>query len=178
MNTPAASIQPVRIVLIMGVSGSGKTTIGENLAASLGWAFFDADGFHPRANVEKMSAGIPLTDEDRWPWLANIRAKMIEVASGSGGGLAGGGVFACSALKEIYRRRLLQGIGSARLVYLQGDFATIQRRMLERKNHFMKAGMLESQMKTLEEPAHPDVRVSVAGQPQAIIQEIREKLGL
>ena len=153
------------ILVVMGVCGSGKTTIGEALAQALGWPFFDADDFHPEANVAKMASGQPLTDADRWPWLDGIAAAMQRV-------LAGGGhaVLACSALKEAYRIRL-QRAGDVRIVYLKGDEATIAARLAERQHKYMPASLLPSQFAALEEPADAlvvDIRQSIAAQVQCI----------
>ncbi|MEJ2293012.1 MAG: gluconokinase, partial [Deinococcales bacterium] len=136
-------------VVVMGVSGSGKTTVGKRLASRLGFAFADADAYHPQANIDKMAAGVPLTDEDREPWLGRLRA-LIEEHAAEGRSL----VLACSALKERYRRTLKRAEPAARvqIVYLKGDFDTILARMRRRKGHYMKAGMLQSQFRDLEEP--------------------------
>ena len=153
------------ILVVMGVCGCGKTTIGEALAQALGWPFFDADDFHPEANVAKMASGQPLTDADRWPWLDGIATAMQRV-------LAGGGhaVLACSALKEAYRIRL-QRAGDVRIVYLKGDEATIAARLAERQHKYMPASLLPSQFAALEEPADAlvvDIRLSIAAQVQCI----------
>jgi carbohydrate kinase (thermoresistant glucokinase family) len=161
------------IVLVMGVSGCGKTTTGQALAQELGWRFLDADDFHPETNVAKMASGIPLTDEDRWPWFDRIVAEMRRVsASGQHA------VVACSALKQIYRDRLAAG-GDVRVVYLKGDAATIEPRLARRAGHFMPASLLPSQLATLEEPTDAivvDIREPVAAQVAAITRELREQL--
>jgi gluconokinase len=153
------------IVVVMGVSGSGKTKIGRELAASLGWPFYDADDLHPAANVAKMSAGIPLTDDDRWPWLDRIVDELTH--AGVDGGNA---VLACSALRQVYRDRLARA-GDVRFVYLKGDLATIAARLAKRSHKYMPASLLPSQFATLEEPtdalvidirASPDVAAKVA----------------
>jgi carbohydrate kinase (thermoresistant glucokinase family) len=137
---------PHQLIIIMGVSGSGKTTIGQLLSEKTGWPFYDADSFHPQQNIDKMSAGIPLTDEDRWPWLDSMNAFAKEKLTGSNL------IFSCSALKEIYRQRLINGIdNNCRWVYLKGDHDTITKRMQERA-HYMPAALLQSQFDTLEEP--------------------------
>ncbi|MEJ2359662.1 MAG: gluconokinase [Deinococcales bacterium] len=135
--------------MVMGVSGSGKTTVGKRLASRLGFAFADADSYHPQANIDKMAAGVPLTDEDRQPWLERLRA-LIEKHAAEGRSL----VLACSALKESYRRELKRAQPAARVqfVYLEGDFDTILARIRRRKGHYMKANMLQSQFRDLEEP--------------------------
>jgi gluconokinase len=149
----------------MGVCGCGKTTIGEALAQALGWPFFDADEFHPDANVAKMASGQPLTDADRWPWLDRIAEESQRV-------LARGehAVLACSALKQAYRARL-QRAGDVRIVYLKGDQATIAARLAERRHKYMPASLLPSQFAALEEPADAfvvDIRQSIAAQVQCI----------
>jgi len=159
------------IVLMMGVSGSGKTTTGQALAESLGWTFLDGDDFHPEANVAKMASGQPLTDADRWPWLDRIAEEMRSI-------LARGenAVFACSALKEVYRRRLL-GVGDVRVVHLKGDAATIGARLAERAHRYMPASLLSSQFATLEEPEGGliiDIRESVSVQ----VARIRDGLAI
>jgi carbohydrate kinase (thermoresistant glucokinase family) len=160
------------VVMLMGVAGSGKTTIGAKLAAGLGWSFRDADDFHPAANVAKMSSGVPLTDADRAPWLAAIR-RHIEESLGRGES----GVVTCSALKESYRAAAIPaGIG-VKLVHLAGDFNLILERMNAREGHFMKPEMLKSQFETLQPPAHA-LTVNVAQNPDAIVEEIRRALAL
>jgi gluconokinase len=159
------------IVLMMGVSGSGKTTTGEELAKDLGWPFFDGDDFHPEGNVAKMAAGHPLSDEDRWPWLDRIAAEMRAI-------LARGdnAVFACSALKDAYRSRL-RSAGDVRVVHLKGDAATIGARLAQRAHRYMPASLLPSQFATLEEPEGAlvvDIREPVAAQ----VGYIRDALGI
>ena len=160
-------------VLLMGVSGSGKSTVGPALAAELNWPFLDADTLHPQANVAKMASGIPLTDADRWPWFDRIVAEMRRYAA------AGKNVvIACSALKQAYRDRLASG-GSLRVVYLKGDAETIAPRLAGRRGHFMPPSLLASQFATLEEPDNAivvDVREPVAAQVAAITRALREQL--
>ena len=160
------------VVILMGVSGAGKTTVGELLAAQLGWPFHDGDGFHPPANVAKMSRGEALTDEDRWPWLEaladHIRALADEGRSA---------VVACSALKASYRDRLLAGSDDARIVYLKGTYELIDRRLQARSGHFFDAGLLASQFEALEEPGDVVV-VDVEQTPERVVAEIRRRLGL
>ena len=132
------------IVLVMGVAGVGKTTIGEPLARALGWRFLDADDYHPPENVAKMKAGIPLQDADRWPWLSRLNRELKELDNA---------VLACSALKESYRERLAQGIPDFRVVYLHGSPALIRARLESRQHRYMPAALLDSQLATLEPPA-------------------------
>jgi carbohydrate kinase (thermoresistant glucokinase family) len=140
-------------LIIMGVSGSGKSTIANALGQKLGWVVEDADQFHPESNVKKMSAGIPLTDDDRWPWLQAIAAEIARKRT-SGTSV----IMACSALKRTYRDILVQGHRDVRIVYLRGRKELIAERLAARKNHFMPPGLLDSQFRTLEEPTadeHP-----------------------
>jgi gluconokinase len=153
------------IVVVMGVSGSGKSTVGGALAQSMGWPYFDADDFHPEANVAKMRTGTPLTDDDRWPWLDRLTGEMAAIDAHSGNAVLG-----CSALKQAYRDRLARA-GDVRMVYLKGDRATIEPRLSARSGHYMPASLLTSQLATLEEPADAivvDVRLSTAEQVGAI----------
>jgi carbohydrate kinase (thermoresistant glucokinase family) len=137
------------IVVVMGVSGAGKTTVGNALAESLGWEFLDADDFHPDANVAKMASGRPLEDADRWPWLERLNAELIaREAKGADA------VLACSALKEAYRRKLMANLRAARLVHLLGGFDAISARVQERRHKYMPASLLQSQFDTLEPPAN------------------------
>lgn len=163
------------VVIIMGVSGSGKSTIGAMLAAHLSWQFEDDDSFHPAANVEKMHKGIPLTDDDRWPWLGAI-ADWIDQTRRSGGH----SVLACSALKRRYRDVLIGDRPDVRLVYLKGEEALIARRIATRHGHFMPQGLLHSQFEALEEPG-PDenpVTVSIAPAPREIVARVMSSLDL
>lgn len=159
------------IVLLMGVTGSGKTTVGRALAESLGWPFHDGDDFHPAANVAKMAAGIPLTDDDRWPWLDAIAAALAHA-----GADRGNAVLACSALRQAYRDRLARA-GDVRFVFLKGDPATIAARLAVRSHEYMPPSLLPSQFATLEEPTDAlvvDIRTDVGAQVAAI----RDGLGL
>ena len=163
------------VIVLMGVSGCGKSTTGAALSQKLGWTFRDADSFHPPANVEKMSRGVPLTDEDRWPWLAAV-AQWIEGRCEAGEH----GIVSCSALKRDYRSRIVGSRSDVRLVYLEGDMRLIGRRLRGRKHHFMPASLLESQFATLEAP-HADERpviVSIAMSPRRVVRTIIERLGL
>ncbi|HSS69024.1 MAG TPA: gluconokinase [Casimicrobiaceae bacterium] len=161
------------IVVLMGVCGSGKSTVGRPLAQELGWTFVDADDLHPSANVKKMASGVPLTDEDRWPWYERIGAELQRLTR-SGKHV----VLACSALKEAYRERLARA-GNLRIVYMKGDAATIEPRIASRSGHFMPASLLASQFATLEEPSDAivvDVAQPIAAQVAAIARALREEL--
>jgi len=153
----------------MGVSGSGKSTVAAELAERLGWSFEDGDRFHPAGNVAKMSAGHPLTDDDRWPWLQAIADEIDRVCE------AGGHVvMACSALKRAYRDILVHGRDDIRIVFLDGSKTLIADRLAKRKNHFMPAGLLDSQFKTLE-PPQADERpftVSIDAPVAAIVENV------
>jgi gluconokinase len=135
------------VIVVMGVSGSGKTTVGSLVAERLAWPFADADAFHPSENVAKMRSGIPLTDEDRAPWLDAI-AAWIDLKRAAGGH----GVVACSALKRRYRARIIGERADVRLVHLQGAYEVIARRMAERPHHYMPVALLKSQFEALEPP--------------------------
>jgi gluconokinase len=156
----------------MGVSGSGKTTIGAMLAGRFGWRYGEADDFHPLANVEKMHAGIPLTDEDRWPWLRALGAWMGEQADPT--------VVTCSALKRKYRELLREDRPDLRLIYLDGSKELISARLAARHGHFFPKQLLESQFADLEPPQEDeDALVVSIDQPlEKIVQEIYERLGL
>jgi gluconokinase len=135
------------IVVLMGVSGCGKTTVGQLLVKRLGWTFFDADAYHPPANVEKMRGGTPLTDEDRWPWLDRLNTLLHE-QQGAGRNV----VLGCSALKQKYRDRLAVNLDSVRWVHLKGSFELIESRLNARRGHYMPPALLRSQFAALEEP--------------------------
>ncbi|QFG24316.1 gluconokinase [Actinomadura sp. WMMB 499] len=166
-------VNPPEIILVGGVSGSGKTTVGTLLAERLGWDYAEADDFHSPENIAKMRSGTPLTDADRMPWLRKIGAWMDErVRAGEPG------VVTCSALKRSYRDILLGGRPAARLVMLDGDRDTIAARMRERKGHFFKPGLLDSQFADYERP-DPDenvLTVPVDEAPEKIVERIRADL--
>ena len=160
------------IVIIFGVSGSGKTTVGKLLAKRLGWRFYEADDFHSQANVNKMRRGIALTDEDRWPWLVKLR-KLIKRCVESDENA----VMACSALKRAYRDRLRIS-AEVKFVFLRGDYALITEQLRRRRGHFMAPGLLRSQFADLEEPK-PDedvLTIELGRNPEEIVEEIKIKL--
>ncbi len=163
---------PARILLLMGVAGSGKTTIGRRLATELGWPYHEADDFHSAANKDKMGRGLPLDDYDRAPWLAAIRTAMDDcLAAGRSA------VFTCSGLKEKYRGVLMNGAPGVSLVYLACDYETSLARVGRRQGHYMKADMVKSQFEALETPADAltlDTRLP----PGKIIAEIKRSLSL
>jgi gluconokinase len=159
------------IAIVMGVTGSGKTSVGRLLAQQLGWEFADADDFHPSANVEKISHGIPLTDEDRAPWLERLRIQIANwIVNGQNA------VLACSALKRTYRQELSVG-PEVRFVYLKGSAELIARRLRLRRGHFADEKILASQFADLEEP-EAAVTVDISQTPEMIVAQIRERLGL
>ena len=158
------------IVVLMGVCGSGKTTVGLALAQELGWDFLDADAFHPEANVAKMANGIALTDDDRWPWLDRLVVEMRAVNDRGKHVVLG-----CSALRQAYRDRLSRA-GELRWVYLKGDAATIEPRLASRRGHYMPPSLLASQFAALDEPSGAlvvDIRQSVAAQVASITTSLR-----
>jgi gluconokinase len=173
--SPEQSSDDVSVIVVMGVSGAGKTTIAAMLANRLGWTFEDADWFHPAANIEKMHSGQPLTDEDRWPWLQAI-AAWIDATRQAGGH----GVIACSALKRAYRRVLADGRPDVRIVYLKGERDLIARRITMRHGHFMPPSLLDSQFAVLEEPAAAEnpIVVSIEARPHAMVEDILARLSL
>jgi len=159
------------IVIVMGVVGVGKTTVGKLLASELGWPFADADDFHPAANVEKIRHGIPLTDHDREPWLDRLRGTILNwVARGQST------ILACSALKRSYRRQL-QAAPEVRFVFLKGSAALIAQRLQARHGHFAGETILASQLADLEEPENA-VTADISGTPQQIVNQIRKALSL
>lgn len=162
-------------LIVMGVSGSGKTTVAELLAERLGWTFAEADDFHPPANIEKMSAGTPLTDEDRWPWLRTI-AEWLSTKTAAGQST----VVTCSALRRVYRDLLREGEGQVRFVHLTGSMDTIESRLDDRAGHFMPPALLGSQFDTLE-PLDNDedgVVVSINATPEEIVDDVVARLGI
>ena len=154
------------IVVVMGVSGSGKTSIGRALAERLGWKFIEGDDYHPRENVAKMAAGVPLEDSDRWPWLDALN-RVLRAERDA--------ILTCSALKESYRRRLLAGVEDSRLVYLEGSKALIASRVAARKHRYMPASLLDSQFATLEPPAQA-IRVDVSAPLERSVDAIVQAL--
>jgi gluconokinase len=159
------------IAIIMGATGAGKTTIGTMLAAQLHWQFADADAFHPPANIEKMSRGIPLNDADRAPWLEAMRKAILEwIAVGKNV------VLACSALKRAYRE-VLRASPEVKIIYLKGDFALFAERIRHRHGHFAGEGILAGQFADLEEPADA-ITIDAAQSPEEIVTEIRNRLAL
>lgn len=156
----------IRFFIVMGVSGCGKSSVGQTLASRLGWSFYDADDFHPPENVAKMASGTPLDDSDRAPWLSTLHDLISSSLREDKPG-----VLACSSLKERYRQQLLDGNESVQIVYLKGSYDLIWSRMSARKDHYMKPHMLKSQFEALEEPSNAltmDISMSI----DDIVQEI------
>lgn len=161
-------------IIIFGVSGAGKTTVGNLLARELGWHFLEADDFHPAANIEKMRSGHQLTDEDRWPWLERLR-QQIERSLAAGQNA----VLACSALKRAYRDRLRVS-DEVKFVFLRGDYALVEKQLRSRHGHFMNAALLQSQFDDLEVP-QPDenvLTIELGRTPEVIVERIKTKLNL
>ena len=175
-STEDASSPPCpKVMIVMGVSGCGKSTVGALLALRLRWEFEDADWFHPAANVDKMHRGIPLTDEDRRPWLDAV-AAWIDRTRCSGGH----DVIACSALKRRYRDVLIGDRADVRLIYLRGDQTLIGRRIATRHEHYMPGSLLHSQFEALEEPGADEnpIIVSIEPRPREIVAQILSVLNM
>lgn len=158
------------VVILMGVSGAGKTTIGQALSQALGWEFHDADALHPPENVEKMRCGVALNDQDRAPWLERVRELIARWLSESRSA-----VIACSALKKSYREQIMVDASMVKVVYLKVDRATIERRLAHRTGHFMNPALIRSQFDTLQEPRNAIV-VDATGSTQKIVDDIRSAL--
>ncbi len=162
------------IIILLGVSGSGKTTVGQALSALTGWTFFDADDYHPPANVAKMSRGEPLTDADRAPWLEILRTEITARLKHSENA-----ILACSALKKAYRRQLQVDPAQVRFVYLKVSPELLQQRLEQRKDHFMKSSMLRSQLEILEEPDSDEaliIGVEAESTPETLASTIQKSL--
>lgn len=162
------------VIVLMGVTGCGKTTVGKILANELGWHFYDADDFHPEENVEKMRQGIPLDDNDRMPWLQALR-NLIDRAHDNEFNV----VLACSALKEQYRNMLSHELKPVKFIYLRGPESLIEGRLRARKGHYMNPDLLPSQFAALEEPS-PDcaLHIDIAPPPEKIASSIKDQLGV
>jgi gluconokinase len=160
-----------RFVLVTGVAGSGKTTVGTTLAQRLGWPYFEGDDFHPPANRERMARGQPLDESNRAPWLAALRACMGQVRAA--GGRA---VFSCSALREAHREQLVGGCDDVLLVHLAGDYETVHARAVQRQGHFFDPALVGSQFETLEPPQNALV-IDVCDTPDAIVERIVRVMG-
>ncbi|MEM8723192.1 MAG: gluconokinase [Cyanobacteria bacterium P01_G01_bin.39] len=156
--------------IIMGVSGTGKSTIGKLLSDRTGWHFYDADDFHPQSNIDKMKQGIPLTDSDRLPWLSSLHQLISNTLNSNQQG-----ILACSSLKSSYRKMLCQEQTGVIFVYLRGSYDCIQSRIEERTGHFMSSNLLKSQFETLEEPQNALI-IDVANTPEAIVEQILSKI--
>jgi gluconokinase len=166
-------LRTAQALVLTGVSGTGKTTLGESLAQALGWRFRDGDEFHSKENIAKMSAGVALTDADRAPWLQAIRDYLINaLAHGENT------IVACSALKAAYRQELKVDPAHVRLVCLQADYQVLLQRLEQRTGHFMKANMLKSQFEALEPPTADEFVVDADQPPAAVVAAIRKELGL
>lgn len=156
--------------IIMGVSGSGKSTIGKLLSDRTGWNFYDADDFHPPANIAKMNKGVPLSDCDRQPWLTELKKLITNTLKDKQQG-----VLACSSLKSDYRKILSHNNSNVVFIYLQGNYNCIQARLQKRQGHFMNGGLLRSQFDTLEEPEDALV-IDVSFEPEVIVEDILNKI--
>jgi gluconokinase len=162
------------VIIIFGVSGAGKTTVGELLAREVGWHFLEADDFHSPANIAKMRRGVPLTDDDRWPWLENLRELIKQRIAANENA-----VLACSALKRSYRDRLRVS-AEVKLVFLHGDYALITEHLRHRRGHFMNPGLLKSQFADLQEPRSDEdvLTIELGRTPHELVEEIKAKLHL
>jgi gluconokinase len=159
------------VILVMGTTGAGKTTVGKLIGKRLGWTFLDADDFHPQANIEKMKHGIPLTDADRAPWLTNIHSRLHELSADGKNA-----VLACSALKQSYRETLSAGL-DFRIVYLRGTYQQMRKHIATRRGHFAGESILAGQFADLEEPTDA-LTLDVAGTPEGLANQAIEALGL
>jgi gluconokinase len=162
------------IVIVFGVSGAGKTTIGKLLAKRLSWRFLEADDFHLRGNIEKMRDGLPLTDKDRWPWLKFLREQIERSLAANENA-----VLACSALKRKYRERLRVS-DNVKFVLLRGDYALVEKQLHSRRGHFMNSDLLRSQFVDLEEPESDEdaVTIELGRTPEELVEEIETTLHL
>ena len=160
------------IVILIGVTGCGKTTVGTMLANVCGWDFHDADDFHPAENVAKMKSGAPLNDEDRWPWLERLNTFLLD-SERQGKSL----VLACSALKQVYRDCLARGCAAARFVFLDGEIELIRARLAARQGHYMNPKLLDSQFAILERPREA-LRLDLVQSPAELVRSIRERLAV
>src|SRR5438105_10183446 len=160
------------VVIIFGVAGAGKTTVGQLLAEELGWRFYEADDFHSQANIDRMRQGVPLTDEDRWPWLESLRQLIKRCLAADESA-----VLACSALKEAYRRDLRVS-DNVKLVFLRGNYELIANQLRYRRRHFMNPTLLQSQFADLEEPQPTEraVVIELGRSPRELVREIKRKL--
>ncbi|RYC52889.1 gluconokinase [Flagellimonas olearia] len=158
-----------KVLVVMGVSGTGKTTVGKLLSEQLGYPFFDGDDFHPEENINKMASGKPLNDDDRKGWLLKLNQLALQQHNV-------GAVITCSALKKAYRSLLRAGMGSdMQFIYLNGSFDLVKSRLENRKDHFMPIALLKTQFEALEPPSKA-IAVSIAQQPDQIVQEVLKQL--
>jgi gluconokinase len=158
------------VIIVFGVAGVGKTTVGKALAAALDWSFYDADKFHPAANIQKLRDGIPLNDDDRQPWLEKLRALITDCIEAEESA-----VLACSALKEAYRS-YLKVSDEVKLVHLKADYTVIQERVRSRRGHFINPALLQSQFEILEPPSAGALVIDASDRPENIVKEIRKEL--
>jgi gluconokinase len=162
------------VIIIFGVSSAGKTTVGELLARELGWHFYEADDFHSPANIAKMRRGVPLTDDDRWPWLENLRELIKRCVA-----VNENAVLACSTLKRVYRKHLRVS-AEVKLVFLRGDYALVAEQLRHRRGHFMNPGLLRSQFADFEEPEPEEevLTIELGRPPRELVEQIETKLRL